>query len=78
LKWNLNRSILSVSALPAIALGTSLLGEQIQYAVPQSIIFCDNGFVSDPPPVSMMKFMGQTGHCDSVHFSPFDPDARTG
>jgi hypothetical protein len=78
LECNSNRSILSASALPAITLDTSLLGEQIQCALPLSIFFCDSGFVFDPPPVSMMAFMGQTSHCDSVRFSPFDPDARTG
>jgi hypothetical protein len=77
LKCNSNLSILSISALPAITLDTSLIGEQIQCALPLSIFFCDSGFVSDSPPVSIMAVMGQTGHCDSVHFSPFGPDART-
>jgi hypothetical protein len=27
--------------------------------------------------LSMMEFMGQTDHCDSVRFSPFGADART-
>jgi hypothetical protein len=78
LKCNSNHSILSVSALSAIALDTSLLREQIQCALLQSIFFCDSGFVFDLPPASMMAFMGQIGHCDSVRFSPFGPDAQTG
>jgi hypothetical protein len=77
LECNSNLSILSVSALPTITLDTNLLGEEIQCALLQSIFFCVSGFVFDPPPVSMMAFMGQTGRCHPVRFSPFGPDAQT-
>jgi hypothetical protein len=78
LECNSILSILSVSALPAITLDTTLLCEQIQYALLQSIFFCDSGFVFDPPPAVHSGFHGQTGHCDFVRFFPFGPDARTG
>jgi hypothetical protein len=75
--WNSKLSTRSVSLLPAITFDKILHHSQIQWRLPLSSIFSDNGFVSDPPPVSMMAFKGLTNRCISVPFFAIGPDDRT-
>jgi hypothetical protein len=72
----LNFSALFVSVLPAITLDTISHRKGIQKGLPQSIIFWDNGIVSDPFPVSRRAFKGQKRRQNSDRSTAIDPDVR--